>query len=139
MESVDVNFWWHCEMIQTIGQFRDPKRGSNLNSGNLNSSSPLVVGNEDDGDGGIRLLRIELPSGELGIEDGVLLKWKTDFGLTLDNCVILGASSVFYPNSQDDDLLLMRLVVVVEITTMVVVVWIRENNRESRASKDFSV
>ncbi|KAL7089392.1 hypothetical protein ACP275_13G185000 [Erythranthe tilingii] len=42
----------------------------------------------------IKLLRIELPSGELGIDDGVLLKWKADFGSTLDNCVILGASSV---------------------------------------------
>lgn len=49
----------------------------------------------------IRLLRIELPSGELGIEDGVLLKWRADFGSTLDNCVILGASSVIHPKSQD--------------------------------------
>ncbi|XP_058723908.1 F-box protein At5g46170-like [Vicia villosa] len=104
--------------IQTIGQFLGPKRGSNANLGNSSSSSssPLAVGSEDDGDGGvthhsptqvlknfneIRLLRIELPSGELGIEDGVLLKWRADFGSTLDNCVILGASSVFYPKSQD--------------------------------------
>lgn len=42
----------------------------------------------------IKVLKIELPSGELGIEDGVLLKWRADFGSTLDNCVILGASSV---------------------------------------------
>ncbi|GFP81170.1 F-box protein at5g46170 [Phtheirospermum japonicum] len=42
----------------------------------------------------IKLLRIELPSGELAIDDGVLLKWKADFGSTLDSCVILGASSV---------------------------------------------
>ncbi|KAK1382009.1 F-box protein [Heracleum sosnowskyi] len=42
----------------------------------------------------IKVLRIELPSGELGIDDGVLLKWRADFGSTLDNCVILGASSV---------------------------------------------
>ncbi|KDP37998.1 hypothetical protein JCGZ_04641 [Jatropha curcas] len=76
------------------------------------SSSSLFVGNEDDGEmdqGGvthhsptqvlknfneIRFLRIELPSGELGIDDGVLLKWRADFGSTLDNCVILGAASV---------------------------------------------
>ncbi|CAB4276477.1 unnamed protein product [Prunus armeniaca] len=45
----------------------------------------------------IRFLRIELPSGELGIDDGVLLKWRADFGSTLDNCVILGASSVIHP------------------------------------------
>lgn len=42
----------------------------------------------------IKLLRIELPTGELGIDDGVLLKWKAEFGSTLDSCVILGASSV---------------------------------------------
>ncbi|XP_044497195.1 F-box protein At4g18380-like [Mangifera indica] len=42
----------------------------------------------------IRFLRIELPSGELGIDDGVLLKWRADFGSTLVNCVILGAASV---------------------------------------------
>ncbi|KAK4349399.1 hypothetical protein RND71_032154 [Anisodus tanguticus] len=42
----------------------------------------------------IKVLRIELPSGELGIDEGGLLKWRADFGSTLDNCVILGASSV---------------------------------------------
>uniref|UniRef100_A0ACD5W2H1 Uncharacterized protein n=1 Tax=Avena sativa TaxID=4498 RepID=A0ACD5W2H1_AVESA len=42
----------------------------------------------------LRSLRIELPTGELGVEDGVLLKWKADFGSTLGSCVILGASSV---------------------------------------------
>lgn len=42
----------------------------------------------------LRRLRVELPTGELGIEDGVLLKWKADFGSTLGSCVILGASSV---------------------------------------------
>ncbi|XP_019169952.1 PREDICTED: F-box protein At4g18380-like [Ipomoea nil] len=47
----------------------------------------------------IKLLRIELPSGELGIDDGVLLKWRADFGSTLDNCVILGASSVTHPST----------------------------------------
>ncbi|KAM0897518.1 hypothetical protein ACQ4PT_022515 [Festuca glaucescens] len=42
----------------------------------------------------LRRLRIELPTGELGVDDGVLLKWKADFGSTLGSCVILGASSV---------------------------------------------
>lgn len=102
--------------IQTLGQFLGPKRASNSSVNSGSGSSPLAVGSEEDGDGGvthhsptqvlknfneIRLLRIELPSGELGIEDGVLLKWRADFGSTLDNCVILGASSVFQPKSQD--------------------------------------
>ncbi|XP_027094028.1 F-box protein At4g18380-like [Coffea arabica] len=53
----------------------------------------------------ISFLRIELPSGELGIDDGVLLKWRADFGSTLDNCVILGASSIIknYKSSTCDD------------------------------------
>lgn len=42
----------------------------------------------------IQKLRIELPRCELGIEDGVLLKWKAEFGSTLESCVILGASSI---------------------------------------------
>lgn len=42
----------------------------------------------------IQNLRIELPGGELGIEKGVLLKWKAEFGSTLESCVILGAASL---------------------------------------------
>ncbi|XP_019157224.1 PREDICTED: F-box protein At4g18380-like [Ipomoea nil] len=45
----------------------------------------------------IKFLQIELPSGELGIEDGVLLKWRADFGSTLENCAILGAAKVIPP------------------------------------------
>ncbi|KAL5577288.1 hypothetical protein UlMin_018987 [Ulmus minor] len=99
--------------LQALGQFLGPKRSSSSSSG-LGSSS-LAVGSEEDGEidqagvthhsptqvlknfNEIRFLRIELPSGELGIDDGVLLKWRADFGSTLDNCVILGASSVVYP------------------------------------------
>ncbi|RYQ81886.1 hypothetical protein Ahy_B10g100480 [Arachis hypogaea] len=112
--------------LQALGQFLGPKRassslGSSSGPGPSSSaSSSLAVGSEDDGDadqGGvthhsptqvlknfneIRLLRIELPSGELGIEDGVLLKWRADFGSTLDNCVILGASSVIQAKSCDN-------------------------------------
>lgn len=91
--------------LQALGQFLGPRRSSS-------SGSSLAVGNDDDGEleqagvthhsptqvlknfNEIRFLRIELPSGELGIDDGVLLKWRADFGSTLDNCVILGASSV---------------------------------------------
>ncbi|KAG2688972.1 hypothetical protein I3760_09G117400 [Carya illinoinensis] len=51
----------------------------------------------------VRFLRIELPGGELGIDDGVLLKWRADFGSTLDNCVILGASSVVYSTKSAND------------------------------------
>ncbi|KAG6526235.1 F-box protein At5g46170-like [Zingiber officinale] len=47
----------------------------------------------------IRRLRIEFPAGELGLEDGVLLKWKAEFGSTLDSCVILGAASVLSSTS----------------------------------------
>ncbi|KAF5736342.1 F-box protein [Tripterygium wilfordii] len=97
--------------LQALGQFLGPKRAI-VSSNSGSPSSSLAVVSEDDGDmdqGGvthhsptqvlknfneIRFLRIELPSGELGIDDGVLLKWRADFGSTLDNCVILGAASV---------------------------------------------
>ncbi|KAH1146349.1 hypothetical protein GLYMA_15G092600v4 [Glycine max] len=109
--------------IQTLGQFLGPKRPSSSAAATAtaatspSSTSSLAVGSDEDSDGGvthhsptqvlknfneIRLLRIELPSGELGIEDGVLLKWRADFGSTLDNCVILGASSVFHPKDLTD-------------------------------------
>lgn len=102
--------------LQALGQFLGPKRASAsgpASAAQLGSSS-LAVGSDDDGEldqGGvthhsptqvlknfneIRFLRIELPSGELGIDDGILLKWRADFGSTLDNCVILGASSVIH-------------------------------------------
>ncbi|KAJ8762048.1 hypothetical protein K2173_006650 [Erythroxylum novogranatense] len=108
--------------FQALGQLIGPKRDmlNSYNSRNAllssssssSGSSSLSVGSEDDGEidqGGvthhsptqvlrnfneIRFLRIELPSGELGIDDGVLLKWRADFGSTLDHCVILGAASV---------------------------------------------
>ncbi|KAL8248272.1 hypothetical protein R6Q59_005140 [Mikania micrantha] len=102
--------------IQTLGQFLGPKRPSS--SSFSASSSSLSVGNVDGDDdfdqsGGvthhsptqvlknfneIRFLKIELPSGELGIEDDVLMRWRAEFGSTLHNCVMLGASSVTYPD-----------------------------------------
>ncbi|KAF3788848.1 F-box protein [Nymphaea thermarum] len=49
----------------------------------------------------IRRLRIELPGGELGVDSGGLLKWKAEFGSSLESCVILGATS-FSRRSADD-------------------------------------
>ncbi|MFS8027712.1 putative F-box-like domain superfamily protein [Helianthus anomalus] len=92
--------------IQAIGQFLGHKKlltvGTNGNGngdgdgdgeqlGGVTHHSPTqVLKNFSD----LRFLKIELPSGELGIEDDVLLKWRADFGSTLDNCVMLGACSV---------------------------------------------
>lgn len=42
----------------------------------------------------VRNLRIELPAGDVGTEDGVLLKWRAEFGSTLQSCVILGGTKV---------------------------------------------
>ncbi|XP_010549497.1 PREDICTED: F-box protein At1g30200 [Tarenaya hassleriana] len=94
--------------FQALGQFLGPKRsyldssafgngngGGEIDQGGVTHHSPTqVLRNFNE----IRFLRIELPSGELGIDDGVLLKWRADFGSTLDNCVILGASSVSRAN-----------------------------------------
>ncbi|KAK6917155.1 F-box domain [Dillenia turbinata] len=100
--------------LQNLGQFLTaPKRFTNPSSSGSSSvddddasedqngvvthhSPTQVLKNFNE----IRLLKIELPTGELGIEDGVLLKWRADFGSTLDNCVILGASAIL-ENSQD--------------------------------------
>ncbi|KAK9088400.1 hypothetical protein Scep_027482 [Stephania cephalantha] len=107
--------------IQALGQFIGPKKAGSL------TAAVGVVEDDGEGSGGcgrggggggggggvthhsptqvlrsfceIRRLRIDLPSGELGIDDGVLLKWRADFGSTLDNCVILGASSVIHPTN----------------------------------------
>ncbi|XP_010478400.1 PREDICTED: F-box protein At1g30200-like [Camelina sativa] len=88
--------------FQALGQFLGPKRSSSFDAsfssidgeieqGGVTHHSPTqVLKNFNE----IRFLRIELPTGELGIEDGILLKWRADFGSTLDNCMILGASSV---------------------------------------------
>lgn len=42
----------------------------------------------------VKNLRIELPAGDVGTEDGVLLKWRAEFGSTLQSCVILGGTKV---------------------------------------------
>ncbi|KAJ3668997.1 hypothetical protein LUZ60_010947 [Juncus effusus] len=42
----------------------------------------------------VRNLKIELPSGDVGTEEGVLLKWRAEFGCTLQNCVVLGGTRV---------------------------------------------
>ncbi|RZC45945.1 hypothetical protein C5167_038887 [Papaver somniferum] len=112
--------------LQALGQFLGPRKSSPSSSSSSTSSSSSISGgvggnggngtliNDDEEmeSGGvthhsptqvlknfneIRRLRIELPSGELGIDDGVLLKWRADFGSTLDNCLILGASSIIDP------------------------------------------
>ncbi|KAK8559922.1 hypothetical protein V6N13_016654 [Hibiscus sabdariffa] len=103
--------------FQALGQFLGPNRSVLSETLDSLSSSPLSIapsggGGVDDGEmdqsgvthhsptqvlrnfNEIRFLRIELPSGELGIDNGVLLKWRADFGSTLDNCVIIGAASV---------------------------------------------
>lgn len=42
----------------------------------------------------VRNLQVELPSGDVAVEEGVLLKWRAEYGSTLQNCVILGGTLV---------------------------------------------
>ncbi|KAG1348212.1 F-box protein [Cocos nucifera] len=97
--------------LQALGQILSPaasaasRRSSGSTSSSSSSSSSTsevshhspteVLKNFKE----IRRLRIELPAGELRVEDGIFLKWKADFGSTLDTCVILGASSVLSSSS----------------------------------------
>ncbi|CAI0544988.1 unnamed protein product [Linum tenue] len=107
--------------FQALGQLLGPKRNGPLSVGSSGGGNDDDAGEMDQGGvthhsptqvlknfNEIRFLRIELPSGELGIDDGVLLKWRADFGSTLDNCVILGAASVInnghYPPVATTDL-----------------------------------
>ncbi|KAE8674216.1 F-box protein [Hibiscus syriacus] len=76
--------------VGLVGPRADFNDGEMEQGGVTHHSPTQVLRNFDE----IRFLRIELPSGELGIDDGVLLRWRADFGSTLDNCVILGAASI---------------------------------------------
>ncbi|KMZ69021.1 F-box family protein-like [Zostera marina] len=84
--------------LQVLSQILAPRNSSNAttdlscsSSSEVSHHSPTqVLKNFKE----IRRLRIDLPSGELGVEDGVLLKWTADFGSTLHSCVILGASTI---------------------------------------------
>ncbi|KAL5559029.1 hypothetical protein UlMin_035240 [Ulmus minor] len=42
----------------------------------------------------VRELEIELPSGDLKLEKGAVLKWRAEFGSTLRSCVILGFRAI---------------------------------------------
>ncbi|MCO5584283.1 hypothetical protein L7F22_038207 [Adiantum nelumboides] len=53
----------------------------------------------------IKNLQIELPGGELGVEDGVVLKWRAEFGSTLESCVILGASGLVEPDAEKENMI----------------------------------
>ena len=44
-------------------------------------------------------LRIELPASDITTEDGVLLKWRAEFGSSLQSCVILGGTRVGLPQN----------------------------------------
>ncbi|GJM89003.1 hypothetical protein PR202_ga05596 [Eleusine coracana subsp. coracana] len=87
--------------IQALGQILSPASSSSGSSSSSSASSSLPPGDVSHHSPSevlrsfkeLRRLRIELPSGELGVDDGVMLKWKADFGSTLGTCVILGASS----------------------------------------------
>ncbi|KMZ73780.1 F-box protein family-like [Zostera marina] len=65
----------------------------NCNSGNktllpqVSHHSPAQVLNNFTN---IQNVTIELPSSDVGTENGVVLKWRAVFGSTLQNCVILG-------------------------------------------------
>ncbi|EFJ08296.1 hypothetical protein SELMODRAFT_90428 [Selaginella moellendorffii] len=75
--------------LQLLQHFLGPRKSAVLAEVSHHSPSEVLKSFKV-----IRHLRIELPGGELGIEEGVLLKWKAEFGSTLESCVILGAASM---------------------------------------------
>ncbi|XP_008777014.1 F-box protein At4g18380-like [Phoenix dactylifera] len=76
-------------ILKPFHHLQNPNGGNKSFLPQLSHHSPAqVLKNFTD----IRNLRIELPAGDVGTEDGVLLKWKAEFGSTLQNCVILGGT-----------------------------------------------
>ncbi|KAJ3669982.1 hypothetical protein LUZ60_010306 [Juncus effusus] len=69
----------------------DSSRSGNSDSEISHHSPDEVLRNFEE----VKFLKIELPGGELGLDDGVLLQWKAKFGSTLENCAIFGASRVY--------------------------------------------
>ncbi|KAK9271197.1 hypothetical protein L1049_026787 [Liquidambar formosana] len=51
----------------------------------------------------IRNLDIELPSGDLRLEKGAVIRWKADFGRTLRSCVILGIRAIKHSPEADGE------------------------------------
>ncbi|KAJ7198884.1 hypothetical protein O6H91_09G034900 [Diphasiastrum complanatum] len=90
-------FWMFCAIIFKPFQILQNLLSSKKEPVDVSHHSPVEVLNNFRA---IQNLRIELPGGELGTEEGVLLKWKADFGSTLENCVILGASSLVKHESE---------------------------------------
>ncbi|KAJ7549149.1 hypothetical protein O6H91_07G042400 [Diphasiastrum complanatum] len=80
--------------LQALHQFLGPKKSI---AAEVSHHSPCkVIKNFKE----LQRLRIELPGGELGMQGGGLLKWKAEFGSTLDSCVILAAASVLNDESK---------------------------------------
>ncbi|KAL5231445.1 hypothetical protein ABZP36_030221 [Zizania latifolia] len=87
--------------IQALGQILSPANSASVFAASVPASSLPLPGDVSHHSPSevlrsfkeLRRLHIELPAGELGMDEGVLLKWKADFGSTLGSCVILGASS----------------------------------------------
>ncbi|PKA58506.1 F-box protein [Apostasia shenzhenica] len=78
-------------IVKPFHHLRNPGNGSKPLLPQLSHHSPAqVLKNFTQ----IRHLRIELPAGDVGTEDGVLLKWRAEFGSTLQNCVILGGTQI---------------------------------------------
>ncbi|KAL5203206.1 hypothetical protein ABZP36_014158 [Zizania latifolia] len=107
--------------IQALGQILSPANSASVfaasvpaspssPSSSSSSSPPLLPGDVSHHSPSevlrsfkeLRRLHIELPAGELGMDEGVLLKWKADFGSTLGSCVILGASSASSSSAAKD-------------------------------------
>ncbi|RWW40643.1 hypothetical protein BHE74_00053928, partial [Ensete ventricosum] len=90
--------------LQALGQILGPSSAVTSSRRYSPSSSSSEVSHHSPAEvlknfNEIRRLRIELPAGELGVDDGILLKWKAEFGSSLDSCVILGAASVIPSSS----------------------------------------
>ncbi|PWA94117.1 F-box protein [Artemisia annua] len=86
------------QMFGSVSNFLRPMHANVDHKQQKHHSPTHVLRNFKD----VRELTIELPKGELDMEDEVLLKWRADFGSTLHSCMMLAASSVIKNLKEDE-------------------------------------
>ncbi|OVA07620.1 F-box domain [Macleaya cordata] len=97
--STETGEWFLLQIIKSILQsFQDLilPRKQILQPGIRSSPAEILRGFEK-----IRKLEIELPSGDLRLEKGTILRWKAEFGRTLKSCVILAVRSIEQVNENN--------------------------------------
>ncbi|KAF9610351.1 hypothetical protein IFM89_022021 [Coptis chinensis] len=85
-------------LLQSLHDLISPKQRYNSSFPPRNQSSPSEILRDFEK---IKRLEIELPSGDLRLEKGIVLRWKAEFGKSLETCVILAIRSIDEVKGED--------------------------------------